>query len=258
MAQHMRPLAQAMAHRDAPIENKAIALPAAVFLGHFLEIFQNAAFQVEHIAYALRQQKIGRFLAADTAGAKHGDAFVVKAVFVVFPPLGKLAERFGFRVYRALECADGHLVIVAGVDQHNIGAANKIVPVLRGNIVPNLRFRVYIGLAHCDDLALKLYLAAGKGLLAGGAFFPFQIGATGQGTHMCQHRVDPGAAAGDCAVDPLLCQQQSACHLLVLHQRQQRPAQSGGGVKAGKVIEGSNDKHGGALRLSGQAIKPRQ
>jgi hypothetical protein len=43
-----------------------------------------------------------------------------------------------------------------------------------------------------------------------------------------------------------------------LHQRQQRPTQSGGGVKAGKVIEGSNDKHGGALRLSGQAIKPRQ
>ena len=45
-AQHMLAFAQAVADRHAFVENKALALPAALRLGHRFQIFQNAAFEV--------------------------------------------------------------------------------------------------------------------------------------------------------------------------------------------------------------------
>src|SRR5579863_9852663 len=67
------PLAQAMAQRDALVEDKALATPAAVMLRDMFEIVQDAALEVIDFREALRQQVARRFLAADAAGAERRD-----------------------------------------------------------------------------------------------------------------------------------------------------------------------------------------
>ena len=50
--------AQAMPHRNPPIEDKAFALPKAFRLWHLLQIFQDAALQMKDIFNALAQQPV--------------------------------------------------------------------------------------------------------------------------------------------------------------------------------------------------------
>jgi hypothetical protein len=64
---------------------------------------------------------------------------------------------------------------------------------------------------------------------------------------MRQHGVDPVARPGDGAVHPLARQKKRALHAPVLH-RASSPAQGGGVVKAGKVVQGGDDQHGPPLR----------
>src|SRR5690606_27231223 len=95
MAQLVPPGPQSVGQADALVENETVALPQAAFFGDVFEIFEDAALQVEHLIDALRQQVIGRFLAADAAGAEHGDAFALKAMGVVLPPCREIAEAAG-------------------------------------------------------------------------------------------------------------------------------------------------------------------
>src|SRR5579863_6119601 len=67
------PLAQAMAKRDALVEDEAFAAPAAVVFPDMLEIIQDAALEVIDLGKALREQIARGFFAANAAGAEHRD-----------------------------------------------------------------------------------------------------------------------------------------------------------------------------------------
>ena len=53
--------------------------------------------------------------------------------------------------------------------------------------------RIDIGDAHRHDLTLEPHFHFAERHLVCAAFFPFEIGAAGQGADMVKHRVDPGA-----------------------------------------------------------------
>src|SRR3546814_8681073 len=64
---------EAMAHRYTLVEHKTLAVPAAGFSRYGFQVFQNAALKVVDLVETLGAQ-VGRgFLAAHTAGAKHGN-----------------------------------------------------------------------------------------------------------------------------------------------------------------------------------------
>src|ERR1700744_2797834 len=66
-------LAQAMAERDALVEDETLATPAAFTLRNMFEIIQDAALEVINLTEALREQIARRFFTADAAGAEHRD-----------------------------------------------------------------------------------------------------------------------------------------------------------------------------------------
>ena len=210
MAQIMRPFLEPVPHRDPPVKDETFALPRALLLRHLFEVFQNPALEVIDLFNPLLEQVIRALLAADTAGAKHRHALVVKALFIRLPPLRELAKAFGLRVDRALECADRHLVIIARVDHRHIVRTDQIVPFGRLDIMADAGARIDIGLAHGDDLGLQAHLHAAKGLLGGKAFLMHQIAASRQSADMRQNRVNSGARSGDGAVDPLMGDEQGA------------------------------------------------
>src|SRR5690606_28810862 len=60
---------KAVLHRDALVEDEALAFPQALFRRDFLEILQDAAFEVVDLLDADRAHVGGRLLAANAAGA---------------------------------------------------------------------------------------------------------------------------------------------------------------------------------------------
>ena len=84
---------------------------------------------MEDVFDALSQQVVGGLFAANAASAEHGDLFVVKAMFVRFPPCGKFTKAGGLRVDGTFERSDGDFVVVAGVNDGDIIATDQVVPV---------------------------------------------------------------------------------------------------------------------------------
>src|SRR6056297_3564430 len=184
MAQEMRAFSKTMPDGYATVEHKAVSLPRALLLWHLFEVFQDAALEVVHLVHTLADQVVGGLFAANTPGAEHRDPLVVKAVLVLFPPFGKLAETVGLWIHRPFETADGDLVIVAGVDHRNIRALDQCVPVGGLHVMPHRGARIDIRHTHRDDLFLQTHLYARKGTLFRGGDLPVEIGATGQGAQM--------------------------------------------------------------------------
>ena len=94
-------LDQAVTYGDAVVEDEAFTLPSALFLRHLFEILQDSALEVIDFINPFTEQKVGRFFTPNAAGAKHGNLFVVKPMFILSPPLGKFSESFGFGGYCA-------------------------------------------------------------------------------------------------------------------------------------------------------------
>jgi len=243
---------QAVPHGDALVKDEAFALPQALLQRHDFQVFQDAAFQVEHVLDPLLLEKGRALFAADAASAEHGHlgrlAGAQQAFALAPEPVGKFAEADRVRIDRAGESADFHFIIVAGVDHDCVGIGNQRVPVLRLDIGAHHAARVDVGLAHGHDLALQPHFHAVERHGAGGGKLHVHIGAVGQGADRGQHRVDAFRRTGDGAVDPLVRQQQGAAHAMLVAQLLQRLAQVAIVVQAGKAIEG-----GHAQRLVGSA-----
>ena len=248
VAQQMRPLDQPVTHAHPVVEDETRALPGALRLGHFLEVFQDPALEVVYLLDPLPQQVVRGLLAADPPGAEHRDFLVVEPMLVGLPPGRKLAEGTGLRVHGARETADRHLVVVAGVDHRDILARDQVVPRLRRDVMPGARQRIDIGLAHGDDLALEahLHLAEGRGLAV--RELPLEVLAAGQRAQMGDHRVDARACPRDGAVDPFPRQQQRAFHTVLGAERVKRGLERGRVVEPGEVVEGGDGIHGAADR----------
>ena len=199
--------------------------------------------QVKDLWHALLQQEVRRFLAPDAAGAEHRHALVPEAPRIGAPPGGKLAKAAGAGIDRAFKRADGDLVVVAGVDDDDVGRGDQGVPVARRDVMPGPGARIDIGFAHRHDLALQAHLHAAEGHVCGGAFFPVEIVAAGQGADMIERRVDPGARPRDGAVDPLPREQQRPPHPHGLASRQKRCPERGGVVEGGEFVKGCHGEH---------------
>merc|ERR1712196_692236 len=87
---------EAVAHAHALVEDEALAMPQAFVFGHMFEVIQNAALEVVHLLHTLGASESGRFLAADAAGAEHGDlgraTLRLDLGALGTEPLGKFAE----------------------------------------------------------------------------------------------------------------------------------------------------------------------
>src|SRR5262249_54066078 len=110
-------LLQAVAERNALVEHKAFAAPAAVLLAHLFQIFQNAAPQMIDLGKAAREQQARGLLAADAAGAEHRDTSVLCRIKLFSDEIPELAKACEAGIDRAVESAHGDLESVAGVEQ---------------------------------------------------------------------------------------------------------------------------------------------
>ena len=229
------------------IKDKTLSLPQTVFLGHLFQVFQDSALQMKDLCNPLTQKKVRRFFTADASCAEHGDPFVVKPLLVGLPPAGKLSEAFGLGVNRTLKGADRHLIVVPRVNHSHIWRGNQSVPVLGRHIMANTRLRVDIGLAHGHDLPLQPHLHAAKRHGLRGAFFPLQVGASGQAAQIGQNHINPAARARDGAIDAFARQKQTTLDPLRKRKVKKRPTQRGGIGKTGKVIKGGHDDHRRAI-----------
>src|ERR1700742_56968 len=112
----LRPLAQAMAERDALVEHEALAAPAAFGFRDLLQISEDAALEVIDLGKTPREQQRARLLAADAAGAEHRDPCVLRRIELGRDKIPEVPEARDIRVERALKGAERHLEGVAGVD----------------------------------------------------------------------------------------------------------------------------------------------
>ena len=133
-AQFVIALYQAVADRNAAVEDEAFAFPLAFLWRDIFEIFEDAALEVEHILDTFGFQEAGRLFAAYAAGAIHGDfgrlALIDQLSALVAEPFGEVAERLGLGVNRAFELANRDLIIIARVYHDRVGIGDQIVPIM--------------------------------------------------------------------------------------------------------------------------------
>jgi hypothetical protein len=82
-----------------------------------LEILEDAAIQLQHMAKALRLHVGTSLLATDTAGAEHHDGLLLQLRWQARHRSGEVAEVINACSQCILEGAQLHLVVVAGVEQ---------------------------------------------------------------------------------------------------------------------------------------------
>ncbi|MND66246.1 hypothetical protein D3C80_576350 [compost metagenome] len=156
---------------------------------------------------------------------------------IVLHPVGKLAEGFGLRIDRALEDADGGLVIVAGVDDDGIRIGDQLVPVARLDIGADDAVRIDIRHAHGDDLFLELHLQPHERHVRSAAFLVLQRGKFRLGAQEGEHGVNARIRPGNGAVDAFGGKQQRALDAVLLAELEQRLAQALEPRQAGEMIK---------------------
>ena len=247
VAELVRSLGESVADRDPPVEDEAVAAPGAALGRGLAQISQYAAAEMQNLLGPEAEQMAGGLLAADSASAEHGDALAREALLAALPPCRKVAKRRDSRIHRAREAADGDLVVVAHVDDGDVGRGEQIVPLLGIDAPPDPLEGIGAGFPHGDDLALEADFEAAKGRLRGETLAVLEIGAARQAADMRQRPLDRLAGSGDGAVDPLARQQQGSRDAGSAARREQRTAQRGRVVEAGEPVEGGDHVHGGGL-----------
>src|SRR5262245_30990843 len=111
---------QARIHAHASVEHEALAI--VVLAAALLEVFEDAAVELEHVFEALALHERPGFLAADAAGAEHHDRLLLQLRRELADAFGKVAEVIDADRQRVPESAELHFVIVARVEQRD-GAA---------------------------------------------------------------------------------------------------------------------------------------
>ena len=185
---------------------------------------------------------VGRgFLAANAAGAEHGNLAVLAGIEVFLHVAGEFTEGFGARVHGIPEGADAEFIVVACIDQQHIGILEQFVPLFGIQVGTDCLQGIDAGHAHGDDLLLDLDLAALERCSASVRLLGVQVG---QGRVLAQpfkQAVDAGTGCGHGAVDALAGQDQRAAYLVVQHDLLQRCLQRSIVIETGKFIECAND-----------------
>ena len=188
----------------------AIVRPAAV-----LEVLEDAAFQLQHIAKALRLHVGAGLLAADAARAEHDDGLVLELLRQLRHCGGKVPEMIHARGQRVLERAELHFVVIAGVEQRERPAlVEPGFQLTRSELRRGTRGRIDSRHAEGDDFLLDAYQHATEGLFGGAAVFRLQLCKAGNAPKSGQHCLDPFGAAGDEQVDAFPAQENRAPQLV--------------------------------------------
>ena len=199
-----------MTQGNPAIKDKALALPQTFGGGNFFEIAQNSAFEVKYLRKALLQHIAGGFFAADTAGAKHRDLFVLGRIEVVFHIIGKFTKRARQRINGPRKTADPDLLVIAGINHDHIGVADDRIPVFGRDIGADLLVGINAVNTQCDNLFLQAHFQPQKWHLA--RLRPFMVDGveTGQTTEGLQNLLHRRARTGHGAVDPFRRQKGNA------------------------------------------------
>lgn len=237
IAQAVFALLQPVFHRDTAVKHKTFAIPCAFRGRNILEVFQDATLQVVHVLYPFTEQIVGRFFAPNAAGAKHGHPFVVKPVLVLRPPGRELAKRFCLRVNGPLKGADLDLVVIAGVDQHNIVLRDQIVPVFWLDVISHIGRWINLGLPHGHDFFLEFHFHPQKRWLVSKTFLVNQRSTARQRPDMGQNRVNTYPRSCNGAVDALTRNQQRSLDPLRIADSLKRALQMPVIGKTGEVIK---------------------
>src|ERR1700755_3462551 len=131
-----------MSERNTLVEDEALAAPAALRLGHVLEIFQDAALEVIDFGKAAREQMRARLFAADAAGAEHRDSAALCGLEMARGEFLELPERRDLRIERAVERAHRHFEGVTGVEHQRVGPVDQSIPFGRADMDADLPGRV--------------------------------------------------------------------------------------------------------------------
>lgn len=233
-----------MTDRDPLVENKAFAFPQAVRLRNRLEVSQHAAMQVMDVGDAFRLQKGGGLLAADAAGAVHGDldrtASIHQRPALVAPPVGKVAKAARVRLHRAPEGAHRAFVVVARVDHEGVRVRDQGVPVLGRDIGPRVLCGIKVRLSHGDDLGLDLDLEPMKRRLVRPGELHFKIVKARQGADQRDQARDGFRRTRNRAVQALACDQQRASNTPLVARLKQARAQGLAVFNPGEAIKGGD------------------
>src|SRR5262245_46172733 len=149
-----------MAERDALVEHKTFAAPAALALRHTFQISEDAALEVKHLGKAAREQIGAGLFAADAAGAEHRDPAMLLRIECACRELLELAEAFYAGIDRALERAHRDLESVARVENQRLGIRNQLVPTGSFHVSAHSPGGIDAGGAERDDLLLQPHLQA--------------------------------------------------------------------------------------------------
>ena len=210
------------------IENEAFPPPAAVLLRNLLEVLENAASQVMHFTKPLLLQVAAGFLAADTAGAEHGDPLRGGAVHqgakLAFGPLRKVPEAVGAGVDGTGKAADGGFVVVARVDHQRVGVIHQGVPVLRIHIGADVGAGIHSANPHGHDLFLAPGLETAEHRPLRPAALHFQpcavvVAELQRGSQVAQQAIDSRLGTTDRAVHTFTGHQHRAEHMAFARKR---------------------------------------
>src|SRR6478736_1785338 len=254
-----RSFAQPMSERDPLVEHETLAAPTALGLRDAFEITQDATLEVIDLRKTARQQISAGLLAADTAGAEHGDAPMPGRIEMARGEILELTETCQSRIDRTLEGAKRDLEGVARVEHQRVGHVDQSVPIRRLDINADLPGRINIGVAECDDLLFQPDLQALKRHRGGLREFQFEtIEPAAEQDAVAQlgdEIVNGFGLAGERAVDALMGQQHAALQLEASANRPQRLAQFRKIGKRCELIEcGDLVRHDAGL-AGGQAMR---
>ena len=213
----------------------------------FLEILQDAAFELIDALDADLLHVDRRLFAADAAGAERHDGLAGKVVLVRGNGGRKLSELLEVIFDDVLERAHGDFIVVARVQHHHL-AALVVVALIEPALEVRRRdrrraplFRADQRVAHGDDFFLHAHQQAAERLVVGQAFFRCQVGKTRVGTQPANDTVNALARAGQEDVDALGRQQHGALQLARLALGQQSGAQGFAVIEGDEFVSGNID-----------------
>src|SRR5450755_2649308 len=245
-------LPQSVAERDAVVEHKTFATPAALGLRYALEISEDAALEVIDLRKTVREQIGAGLLAADAAGAEHRDPAVFRRIEMAGGKILELPKTPYAGIDGAGKCTHRNLECVAGVDHQRIRTRDQRVPVCGVDINADLPGRVGMAVAEGNDLLFQPDLQALKRHRGGMREFQFEVvepaaeqSAALQFLNQCGNRL---GLARQRAVDAFMGQQHAAIQLQSGADRAQRLAQLPEIWQRGELIESSDPvRHHGGL-----------
>jgi len=198
---------ETVTHRHTAVEDVTLAVPGRLVLGDCLEILENPALELVHVLETLILHPGCQLFAPNATGTEHGNGWFVGKLRSVRYPIREVAKDVDLGVDGPLECADGELVVVAGVDHDDVRIGYQVVPFRWCDVGPGAVDRVDVTHTESHDLLLETDLEAKERGVLGVGELCFDRGETRFTADECKYVLDAGRWTGDGPVEPFTRQQ---------------------------------------------------